>query len=129
MVPWELEDWLADAADAVVQRTTLKGYDALDARERLLYELWLFDAETLNGGVSQYFCNTESDRWPSLLALSANSSLLAFSQFAVQVQQVLAGAKDAYQAVINSKVDLDDAYEGCRSQVISELRASIGNTI
>ena len=59
MLPWNLEDWLTEEGDRIVRKVAAaNSRDALDGRDRLLYELWLFDTEQRNGGVSHTLATT-----------------------------------------------------------------------
>ena len=64
MSTWE--NWLTHEGGRIVRKVAAKGPDPLDERERLVYEVWLFDTEQRNGGVSQYFCNRSLDQWQTL---------------------------------------------------------------
>ena len=100
MLPWDLEDWLTDRGDEVARKSAAANSpDVLDARERLLYELWLFDTEQRNGGVSQYFCNHGMDQWDRLSRL-ATPTLPSFASFAARVNEVIDGRADPYRAVV-----------------------------
>ena len=66
MLSWDLEDWLTEEGDKVVTKEAALGLGSLTSRERLIYEVWLFDTETRNGGVSQYFCNRGIAQWDEL---------------------------------------------------------------
>lgn len=122
MLPWDLEDWLVDAADRVIAKHSTAPQSLTDA-ESLLHELWLFDTQTRNGGVSQYFCNFP-DRW-ALLTDSANSRLPTFGAFAATVQSIISGAVDPFDAILASPVDLDSAYYASNADIIRELRAVV----
>lgn len=124
MLPWELEDWLTEEGGEVVEKSVALGYFSLSPDERLLYEVWLFDTEARNGGVSQYFCNNGNEQWGTLCA-AAMSTLPSFPAFADSVNQVVAGQLDPYEAVIESGDALDDAYEAVQARLVSELKAHL----
>jgi hypothetical protein len=125
MLPWDLEDWLTDEGDKVVRKAASgSGESTLDDRERLLYELWLFDTEQRNGGVSQYFCNRGLERWATLSRLAA-PALPSFASFAVKVNEVVGRSTDPYQAVIDSGVDLDGWYDEHQTRLVGELREAV----
>lgn len=125
MLPLDLEDWLTDEGDKVVRKAAeAKTGSALDDRERLLYELWLFDTEQQNGGVSQYFCNNGLPQWEVLSRL-ASAALASFPSFAAKVNEVVGHSDDPYQAVINSGVDLDAWYCEHQVRLVTELRAAV----
>ena len=125
MLPWDLEDWLTEEGDRVVHKAVAaKSHDVLDARERLLYEVWLFDTEQRNGGVSQYFCNRGMAQWDRLSRLAA-PTLPSFAPFAEKVNEVVDGSLDPYQAVIESDVDLDGWYDEHQARLVTELKAAM----
>src|SRR6185436_4212959 len=106
MLPWDLEDWLTDEGDKVVHKAAAAdSRDALDPRERLLYEVWLLDTEQRNGGISQYFGNRGLEQWDALSRLAA-PALPSFARFAAKVNAVVGRSEDPYRAVIRSDVDL-----------------------
>lgn len=121
MLPWELEDWLTDEGDKVVRKAVEKTESALDDRERLLYELWLFDTEQRNGGVSQYFGNHGLLQWDTLSRLAA-PALGSFAPFAVKIDEVVRRSEDPYEAIIASGVDLDAWYDSYQVHLVTELR-------
>jgi hypothetical protein len=125
MLPWELEDWLTDEGDKVVRKAAAaNSFDALDAGERLLYEVWLFDTEQRNGGVSQYFSNRGRQQWDALSRL-ATPALSSFAAFAAKVDAVLGPSEDPYRAVIDSDVDLDAWYREHQVCLVTELRSAV----
>ena len=122
MLPWDLEEWLSDEGGKVVEKRATLGDAALSDQERLLYEVWLFDTETRNGGVSQYFCNRGNSQWLALCA-TAMSRLPSFQTFADSVNQIVSGQSDPYEAVIESGDALDDAYESVQIRLVQEVQA------
>ena len=125
MLPWELEDWLTDEGDTVVRKAAAaNALDALDDRDRLLYELWLFDTEQRNGGVAQYFANRGLGHWDELSRLAA-PALPSFGSFAIKVDAVVGRTADAYRAVIESGVDLDALYREYQIRLVTELRSAV----
>src|SRR5579862_5699645 len=112
MLPSNLEDWLTEQGDKIVREAAENGFEVLTSPERLLYELWLFDTEQRNGGVSQYFCNRSINQWDSLCEL-ARFLLPSFAPFAAEVNQIVARSADPYQAIISSAINLDAHYEDC----------------
>ena len=127
MLPLDLEDWLTGEGDRVVRQAAAAGApDALSARDRLVYEFWLFDTEQRNGGVSQYFCNWGLGQWETLSRLEA-AALPSFARFAAQVNEVVGGSEDPYRAVIESGMDLDAWYAQHQVELVTELRAAVGN--
>jgi len=124
MLPRDLDDWLTEEGDKVVRKAAAGGLERLDPKERLLYEVWLFDTEQRNGGVSQYFCNEGKEQWQALCALAA--ALPAFASIESATNSVIAGADDPYEAVIASGSNLDNVYRTHCEQLISQLRARAG---
>jgi hypothetical protein len=121
MLPNDLEDWLTAEGDRVVRKEAASGHAALGAREQLLYEVWLFDTEQRNGGVSQYFCNCR-ENWEQLCRL-AQPAIPSFALFAAAVNKVIGGSEDPYQSVIDSDVNLDEMYRAYQIQLVTELKA------
>jgi len=125
MLPWDLEDWLTEEGDKVVRKAAAaNSRDTLDARECLLYELWAFDTEQRNGGVSQYFGNRGLEQWHSLSRLAA-PALPSFLSFAAKVDEVVGRSEDPYQAVIDSGIDLDSWYDEHKARLVGELREAV----
>jgi hypothetical protein len=125
MLPWDLEDWLTDEGDKVVHKAAAaNSHDALDPNERLLYEIWLFDTEQRNGGVSQYFGNRGLAQWDGLSRVAA-LALPSFAHFATKVNAVVGRSHDPYAAVINSDVDLDAWYREHQLALVTELRSAV----
>ncbi len=122
MLPWDLEDWLTEEGDRVVRKRAARGDGALSDKERLLYEVWLFDTEVRNGGVSQYFGNNGSAQWATYVS-AAQSKLPSFRTLAIAINQVLACQQDPYEAVIESGDVLEKAYGAVQSGLIGELKS------
>ena len=122
MLPWDLEDWLTEEGGNAVKKQHAKGDAALSEFERLLLEVWLFDTEARNGGVSQYFCNWGHEQWDALCK-AAEHKLPSFRQFADTVNKVVAGQPDPYLAVIESGDLLDDAYDAVKVELVRQLQA------
>ena len=120
MLPQDLEDWLTDAGDAVVR----KPEDARSEQEQLIHEIWLFDTEVRNGGVSQYFGNWGMDQWETCIAVTSRGAVPSFASFARQISRMIACADDPYEALIELGSAPDDAWDGAKVAVVSELRAS-----
>ena|SRR5579872_2962403 len=127
MLPFDLEDWLANEGDKTVHKIADLGFSNINVRERVLYEVWLFDTERRNGGVSQYFCNRGRNQWASLCEL-AKILLPSFETFAIKVNHIIAHSADAYHAIIESEIDLDAQYDECRVQLITALRLATTGT-
>lgn len=117
-----LEKWLTEEGDKVVRKAAAtNGLEALDLRERLIYEMWLFDTEQRNGGISQYFCNHGLDQWHALSKI-ASPHLPSFVALAATVNRVIGRSADPYQAVLNSDIDLNENYEAYRFRLLTELK-------
>lgn len=121
MLPRELEDWLTEEGDRVVRKRAELGAEALTTSERLLYAVWLFDTETRNGAVSQYFCNRGLVEWSELRRL-AGPALSQFGRFSSEVQAAIEGHEDPYSAVLAIGRSLDERYASCAPALVSELR-------
>jgi len=117
----ELENWLTVEGDKIVRKAAANGLNVLDARERLIYEMWLFDTEQRNGGVSQYFCNRGLKQW-NTLSIIASPALPSFVSFATLVNQVVGRSTDPYHTIINSDANLDAHYDKHRVRLLTELK-------
>ncbi len=122
-LPFDLEDWLTETGDQIVRKKAAGGFGAISTREQIVYEVWLFDTETRNGGVSQYFCNRGLERWNALLELAHKLGLPRLTEFAGKVNAVVAGTDDPYEAVLGANVNLDAVYEQQQTEVVAELQA------
>lgn len=120
MLPQDLEDWLTDAGDIVVRKPD----DSRTEQERLIYEIWLLDTETRNGGVAQYFGNRGTEQWEACIAVTARGAVPSFAAFAGQITRMIAGAADPYEALIELGSAPDDAWDRVKVAVVSELKAS-----
>jgi hypothetical protein len=128
MLPHDLEDWLTKEGEMVVRRAAaVKSECALDDRERLLYELWMFDTEQRNGGISQYFCNHGLAQWDKLSQFAA-PALPSFAPFAAKVNEVVGQSEDPYQAIVDSRVDLDAWYDEHQVHLVTECQAAVRRT-
>jgi len=123
MKDWELEDWITEEGNRIVRKvaSVVNGANALNPHERLIYEVWLFDTEQRNGGVSQYFCNYGLAQWNALSQL-ALPVLDSFAIFADAVNKVVGRSSDPYKTIIGSDTDLNVRYEACRIQLLEDLR-------
>lgn len=125
MLPWNLEDWLTEVGDRVVRKVAAaNSVDVLGESERLLYEFWLFDTEQRNGGVSQYFGNRGLKQWDELTRC-ATPRLPSFPEFAAIVNEAVGRARDPYQAILNSTIDLDASYGQHQLLLVRELREAV----
>jgi hypothetical protein len=114
MLPLDLEDWLDEVADRV-----LRAEHRLP-QEELFREVWLFDAENANGGMSQYFCN-RSERWNELTRLTAEW-LPEFAPVAAAIREVIGGVADPYEATLEHEEALDEVYDQHRVGILSRLK-------
>ena len=122
VLPWDLEDWLTDEGDRIVTKKAKSGFQSLSEVERAIYEIWLLDSETRNGGVSQYFANQDRERWDAIVQIASTEIVLALRPFVATVMAVIANADDAYDVAINSPVDFDHVYEQHQIAIVTELR-------
>jgi len=120
VLPQDLDDWLTDVGNAVVQ----KPEEARTEQERLIHEIWLLDTEARNGGVSQYFGNWGMDQWEICTAVTSRGAVPSFASFARQITHMIAGADDPYDVLIELGSAPDDAWDKVKVAVVSELRAS-----
>ena len=116
---WELEDWLLEAGETA-ERKALTGRP-LTAIEALIREFWVFDVQTQNGGVSQYFCNYPS-RWEILRTASGSKSAPALEAIVAEVNRVIAGSSDPYSAALAASPYLEQHYEKHQLEALRELR-------
>jgi len=123
MLSRELEDWLTEIGDQIVQKKAARGYAALSSREQVVYEVWLFDTETRNGGVSQYFCNRGLERWSALVGLARIFALPRLLESVEKVNAVVGDSDDPYRTVLEANVKLDTAFEQRQTEIVAELRA------
>ncbi|MCB9850965.1 MAG: hypothetical protein H6817_09715 [Phycisphaerales bacterium] len=126
MLPWDLEDWLTDEGDRVVELMANDSSDSLSDVDRLIYEVWVLDTEQRNGGVAQYFANRGLAHWERLCAL-AKPSIPAFAEFAARVNGIIAGASSPYDAVSDSDVDLDDCYDDASTAIVGRVRELVSS--
>jgi hypothetical protein len=114
MLPWDLEDWLSEVADRV-----LRAEHRLP-QEELFREVWLFDTENGNGGMSQYFGNYP-ERWDQLTRLAAEW-LPEFAPVAAAIREVISGAADPYEATLEHEEALDEIYDQHQVTIIKHLK-------
>jgi hypothetical protein len=129
-LPWDLEDWLTNAGDLAARKKVAEGLEALDGRERLVYEVWLFDTEIRNGGVSQYFGNRGVEQWERLRAACRTFPMATLKQFIEEVDQALGYAHDRYKAALSASPPLEKRYwDVYQVGVVEELRQLVLNRI
>ena len=122
VLPNDLEDWLTDEGDRVIHKMAA-GETCSDA-DLAIYEIWLLDTETRNGGVAQYFGNRGREQWQSLSNVADTRGFIALTKFIDAVESVIANATDPYDAIIDSDVDLDGQYHEIQTAIVTELRDS-----
>jgi hypothetical protein len=118
-IDWELEDWLLEAGEATERKASAGS--SLTAIETLIREFWVFDVQTRNGGISQYFCNYPS-RWEKLKAASSLSSVPALDAIVTAVDRVIGSSSEPYSAALAASPDLEQHYEKHQLEVRRELR-------
>ncbi|QDT49536.1 DMP19 family protein [Symmachiella dynata] len=118
---WELEDWLLDVGERVEQKATAGG--ELTPVERLIREFWVFDMHTRNGGVSQYFCNYGAEQWQALKSAWLPNDVPGLGPILSEVDRVIAGAADPYEATLNATPDIEEFYDAHQLNVRRELRS------
>ena len=121
MITGELEDWLCEIGHIVVRKQAAG--TPLSSQEQLIYEIWLLYTETRNGGLSQYFCNHGSEQWRCCVATALAGGVASFRPFAVRVDEMIAGAIDPYDALIEEGQFPDNVYYEYESSIVEELRA------
>lgn len=126
MLPWDLEDWLTDAGDAIVERRAAEPALLTEAQS-IVYEIWLLDTEARNGGLSQYFCNRGVEQWERCLL--AASALKSFEPFAAAVGIIIDGKSDPYEAIHSAGRRADDLWYSYQVAVVGELRAKFGDAL
>jgi hypothetical protein len=119
---WDLEDWLLDAGEAAEMKHA--GGGQLSSVENLIRELWVFDIESVNGGVSQYFCN-HAERWSALVAAASAFEIEPLRSFMARVEEVVKGSIDPYSALVESS-GLDELYVECRLDAWRQVQALAG---
>jgi hypothetical protein len=119
-VDWELEDWLLKAGERVARKIVTAA--SLSPVERLIREFWLFDIETRNGGVSQYFCNHGLQQWQALKAAWLPDAVPSLGPLIAKVDRIISSAPDPYLATLNASPGIEDFYEEHQLNVRRELR-------
>jgi hypothetical protein len=126
MLPSDLEDWLTDEGDRVVKKKANQGPGSLTDSEWLLYEIWLFDTEVRNGGLSQYFGNRGRSQWESLRGATKGWRLPAIDAFMAHVDQGILETNDPESALAAAFPALETLYwQSYNQAVVRELRAAI----
>ena len=122
-MPWDLEDWLTETGDRIVNKIADSGKETLTAHDCLIYEIWVFDIETRNGGVSQYFGNRGLEQWESLRSASQGFALPSLMQFMQEVDRLCGDTPDPYAVALAASPPLEEAYwRSHQTGIVDELR-------
>ncbi|WP_020470409.1 DMP19 family protein [Zavarzinella formosa] len=125
-MPWDLEDWLTEAGGRVVQKMADCGHKTLTPEEQLIYEVWLFDTETRNGGVSQYFGNRGIEQWRSLRTAAESQNLPRLKQFMDEVDLLIGEAADPYAVSLAVSPPIEEVYwRSHQTGIVEELRRMV----
>jgi hypothetical protein len=122
MLSMHLEDWLTEAGAAVVAKRQADAA-SLSPSEQLIYEIWLLDTETRNGGLSQYFGNRGSAQWQRCVAAANFANLSSFRLFSAEVGALIEGSEDPYKVLIQHGTNAENLWYKCQSAVVTELYA------
>jgi hypothetical protein len=125
IVDWELEDWLLDTGGIVEVKAIAGGI--LSPIEQLIREFWVFDMQTRNGGVSQYFVNYGREQWMELHAAWLPELVPSLEPILNEVDRLIAGEKDAYLATLEASPKIEEFYESYQLAVRRELRRAYQN--
>ncbi|WP_425509468.1 DMP19 family protein [Xanthomonas euroxanthea] len=120
MIPWDLEDWIIEVGHTVVERQT-SGSGDLPPLDNFLYEIWLLDTETRNGGLSQYFFNRGISQWRSCVSASISNGLSNFAPFASVVDTIISDATEPGEAIIDAGSS-EDIWLAHQEAVVRQLR-------
>lgn len=121
MLPHDLETWLSSAGDRVLHMP-----EPWSDHDQLIHELWLFDTEARNGGVSQYFGNWP-ERW-ALLSELTTKSLPSFAPVASAIDEVIAGGGDPYDAVLVADERLESVWHEHQGVIVAALREAAAHS-
>src|SRR5688500_8356789 len=97
MLPGNLEGWLTNEGDRVVRAQVAGAF--LSIMDRLIYEIWLLDTESRNGGLSQYFANRGRPQWRSCAHAASAGVTPSFLPFAAEVNRMIGDSDDPYQVI------------------------------
>ncbi len=120
---WDLEDWLLTAGEGAERKRISNGYESLSPTERLVREVWVFDMETRNGGVSQYFCNHGLAQWQALRDAWLVDEVPSLEPIITEVERVIGGAADPYLATLGASPGIEAFYEAHQPSVLAKLRS------
>jgi hypothetical protein len=99
------------------------GSDTLTPEERLIYEVWVFDTETRNGRVSQYFGNRGIARWRNLHAASEGWCLPKLKKFLDIVDRIIGEATDPETVAYRASPPIEETYWfSYQADIVKELR-------
>jgi len=117
--------WFADAGDRAERRRASDGADYLSKGEKLIYELWLLDADVRKGGLSQYLATRGLHQWRHCVAL-VPYTIPSFLRFAERVDAMLRFDRDptgrGTVASVASGAEADRLYRDLRPSIVAELR-------
>ncbi|WP_133680728.1 DMP19 family protein [Paludibacterium purpuratum] len=122
MLSMHLEDWLTEAGAVVVAKRQVDAA-SLSPSEQIIYEIWLLDTETRNGGLSQYFGNRGPAQWQRCVAAANFANLSSFRLFAAEVGAFIDSSEDAYQAFVQQGADAENLWYKYQLPVVTELYA------
>ena len=125
MLPFDLEDWLTEVGDQIVRKMASEGEAALTEREKLIYEIWLLDTETRNGGLSQYFANRGAKQWEHCRNRATTWPIPSFWPFADRVSELLRGNPDPYLAIAAREAEANELYYAHQTAIVAGLRDSV----
>jgi hypothetical protein len=122
-MPWDLEDWLTEIGDRVVRKIAVSGLDSLTPKEQLIYEVWAFDTDTRNGGVSHYFGNRGIAQWKSMRAASQPWVVPRLNKFMDDVDKLISQGSDPEVIARRASPPIEEVYwSSHQSGIVEELR-------
>jgi hypothetical protein len=119
---WELEDWILVAGERNELKCSTNGIHSLTPAERLIREVWLFDLNTKNGGISQYFGNYGIKQWEALQDAWLPSAVPSLRPIIAEVNRVIAGDVDPYLATLQASAGIEKLFHEHETQVLAELK-------
>jgi hypothetical protein len=125
VMSWDLEDWLTAAGDQVIHKAAASGSETLTPMEQLIYEIWVFDTETRNGGVSQYFGNRGMARWQNMRAVSECWNMPRLKQFLDKVDLLINEGADPYAVALATSPPIENIYWSYQTGIVDELRSLV----
>lgn len=123
----ELDDWVADAGARIYDKRCAD-LNSLSPVDELIYEIWLLDTESRNGGLSQYFRNHGLAQWKSCCASAVSQGLAGFADFEAAVSTMIAGVDDPVLAIRSGGDSAEDLWYSYQRGVSKELRQLAGNS-